>query len=176
MSHENMLSCARIMKAELKSDMDPRDFTQFFIHHFAERYQGHKDIVGFVKSLIIHLETFPCLKELVHKLEWLRAKTNLRRKALYLCEEHEMKKFPGCIATELSRHESSQLDQYPSIKIKLMHLMDLVLHNPKYYQILQTFCQSRTVLRKYVLDDVEVKAEEMLYVSISCLYYSFFCS
>ena len=71
MSCKNMLSCANIMhfKERLKSDMDPRDFTRFFIHDFAKRYRGPEDIEGFVKSLVTYLETFPCLKELVPKLE-----------------------------------------------------------------------------------------------------------
>ena len=165
MSHENMISCARIMKVELKSDMDPRDFTQLFIHHFAERYQGPKNFVGFLKSLVMYLETYPCLKELAPKLEWLKTKTNLKREALFLFEEDEMNRFPEYLSTELSE-DFSQLAQYPDIKSKLLHLMDLVLHNPKYYQKLRTFCETRPALRKYVLDDVQVMDEEMIYVSI----------
>ena len=166
MTHENMLTCAKIMKEELKLEMDPRDFTQFFIHHFTERYQGAKDIVGFVKSLITYMGIYPCFKELVPKLEWLKAKINLRRKGLFLCEEDEMNRFPGYISTELSRQDFSQLNQYPDIKSKLMHLIGLILHNPKYYQILQTYCQNRGALRKYVFDDVHVNAHGMIYVSI----------
>ena len=167
MSHENMLSCSRIMKVALKSDMDPRDFTRFFIHHFIERYHGPKDIVRFVKSLITYLGTYPFLKELVPKLEWLKAKINLKRIAFFLCEEDEMSRFPDFISTVMPRHKDDlQMDQFPDIKTKLLYLMTMVLHNPRYYQILQEFCESRSALRKYVSDDVEVKEEVMLYVSI----------
>ena len=172
MSHKNMLSCAKIMNEEFKSDRNPRDFTRFLIHQFAERYRGPEDIVGFVKSLVIYLETFPCLKELVPKLEWLRVKINLKRKAVDLCHEDEMSRFPECMSAELSRQEILKLDQYPDIQGKLMHLVMLILHNPNHYQILQTFCQTRSTLRKYVLDGVQVRAQWMVYVSI----FYVFCS
>ena len=88
-----------------------------------------------------------------------------------------MSKFPEYMSTKLSRQELLNLDQYPDIQSKLMHLVKLILHNSIYYNVLQTFCQTRSALRKYVSDDVEVRAEGMVYVSIFfLLFYSHLCT
>ena len=176
MSHENMISCAEIMHVTLRPNMDPRVFTQFFLHHFQERYHGPEDIVGFLQSFITNLASYQCLKQLIFKLEWLKAKRSLERKTYSLYKEDEMRDFPDYMADKLEKvGECLQLDQHTDTRVKLMHLMDLILQNPKYYNILRTFCKNRDALKKYVLGDA-IRTDVVIYVSIFWHFYSCLCT
>ena len=158
------------MHVKLDQNMDPRAFTQFFLDNFQKRYHEPTDIIGFLQLFIKYVASYPCLKELVFKLEWLKAKINLERKVLPLCREDEMQDFPGYINEKLANDgEHLQLDQYTDTRVKLVHLMDLISQNPKYYNILRTFCQNRDALKKYVSVD-EIRTDVVVYVSTFCAF------
>ena len=68
MSPEIMVSCGKI-SVKLISDMDPREFSRFFLHQSLERYHGYCDIVQFLQSFITHLKMYPSLHELLPDLQ-----------------------------------------------------------------------------------------------------------
>ena len=72
MTPEHMDCCAKIMNVKLQSDMDPREFSRFFLHQYVKRYHGAHNLVQFLQSLIIYLEGYPCLKRLLPNLEKLK--------------------------------------------------------------------------------------------------------
>ena len=169
MSHENMKSCAEIMHLKLDQSMDPREFTYLFLYQFKERYHGPPDTVGVLQSFVRYLASYPCFKGLVFKLEWLKAKANLECKVHSLCKEDEMQDFPGYMTDKLAKvGECLQLDQHTDTRDKLIHLMDLILQNPHYYNILRTYCKDKDALKKYVPGD-DVRTDVVDYVSIFCI-------
>ena len=175
MSDENMRSCAEIMQISLNADMDSRQFTRVFLHHFIERYHG-QDLLHLLQSIIKRLRKYPqysCLSELTYELEWLTCKTNLKRKAFSLCDEGEMNSFPEYVLEKLPYETYDlQLNSYPDIRSKLTRLIKMILQSPTNYNVLKTFCQQKDTLTKYVSMDFEIKAEFMHYVSTFCIFNS----
>ena len=75
--------------------------------------------------------------------------------------------FPQHICDAIPQNKNcSHTEQYPDNFSKLMHLMNLSLQMPLYYNAFKSYCEGRPALRKYITQDVSFTNEMMAYVSV----------
>ena len=148
---------------------DNRDQVQAFLDQFIKGYFGSTDCVDILQSLIAHTRQYPCLDDVLQKLKWVKCKKNIQQNLYFICKEEEMSGF-----CEYVHETTPQVEPYPKTELypdnfsKLMHLMDLVLDFPQYFNVFKAYCKDKPKLHKYIADDLSLTDDTVGYVSILC--------
>lgn len=159
-NHSTDIEMAILTRHSLCRTDDWRDLIRVFLDTFITGYYGQMELQSVLTSLITYVKQFPSMQSIKHDLQWLKCTEHLKKQLSIISRDENAFQF---IEYAVSHFEGAPIDlgKFPDQRSKMLHLLDLVLHDVEFYMLFHTYCKQHS-LQKYIQDDPDMMGLAMV--------------